>query len=108
MAPELFQMVIDQIFENHPEITPYFDDILLASSEKSHKDLLKKFLTLAREAGLKLNKNKVQLAKDQVTYLGFQLSKDGIFPDRQKLKAITEFQTPSCKTELQRFLGMCI
>ncbi len=107
MAPELFQMVIDQVFENHPEITPYFDDILLASTEENHKELVIKFLTIAREAGLKLNRKKVHLARNQVPYLGFILSKDGISPDPQKLKAITDFQIPTCKTDLQRFLGMC-
>lgn len=88
--------------KKHLEITYYFDDILSDSSESSHKELVIKFLSIARGAGLKVNRNKVQLANDQVVSVYIQ--KMAFHPDHQKLTFIIKFQLPTCKKDLKLFL----
>jgi hypothetical protein len=98
---------MDEIFENEPQINPYFDDIALGSSTiEEHCKLLHRALTLARTANLKFNIAKTQLSLTSVNYLGHVLSDKGIEPDPNKVKAIQEFAVPKNKEDLQRFLGM--
>lgn len=106
-APEEFQRAMEEIFENEPQIQPYFDDIALSSkNNQEHCILLKKALTIARKANLTFNPSKAQIAKSSINYLGHIISKDGIQPDSIKVQGIQDFPTPKNKEELQRFLGM--
>lgn len=106
-APEVFQMAMDTLFENYPEINPYFDDIILHSETMNdHCKQLRTVLQIARQNGLKLNKNKVQLAVPKLQYLGHIVSVAGLSPDPKKVQAISDYPTPQNKQELMRFLGM--
>ena len=40
-----------------------------------------------------------------INYFGELITEKGVYPDPEKVKAITEMKAPSDKTELQRFLG---
>ncbi|GBN58964.1 Retrovirus-related Pol polyprotein from transposon 17.6, partial [Araneus ventricosus] len=68
-----------------------------------HYEKLKKVFQIARESGLKLNKDK---AVSELQYLGHIISPDGVSPDPKKVSAITDFPVPTSKQELMRFLGM--
>lgn len=106
-APEVFQMAMDKIFEDFPDINPYFDDVILHStSMKDHYDKLKTVLQIARRSGLKFNKDKMQIAVSRVKYLGHIVSSTGLSPDPVKIEAIAAFPTPSNRQDLMRFLGM--
>nr|XP_037288273.1 LOW QUALITY PROTEIN: uncharacterized protein LOC119181197 [Rhipicephalus microplus] len=97
----------DGIFEHQAVVTPYFDDILVASkTPDEHVVHLRKVLSTARANNLKLNYNKVKLGLPTVTYLGHQLTQQGVTPDPSKVKAINAIPAPTCKAELLRFLGM--
>ncbi|KAG8171334.1 hypothetical protein JTE90_018046 [Oedothorax gibbosus] len=53
-APEVFQMAMDTLFENHADINPYFDYIIIHSETlNDHYEKLKTVLEVARQNGLK-------------------------------------------------------
>ena len=54
---------------------------------------------------LKLEKSK--LIAEEVQFLGFNLSRQGITPSIDKVDAIQRFPTPKNKKQLQSFLGIC-
>ncbi|GBN34680.1 Transposon Tf2-9 polyprotein [Araneus ventricosus] len=98
---------MDEIFEKEPAVNPYFDDIALGSNSiEEHCQILLRTLTIAREANMKFNIGKTQLALTKVNYLGHAMSQRGIEPDPQRVKAINEFAMPKCREDLQGFLGM--
>lgn len=106
-APELFQQAVDSIFERQGIVTPYFDDILVASRTlNEHVVHMREVLSVARANNLKLNYDKLKLGLSSVTYLGHQLTQQGITPDPSKVKAIEAIPAPTSKAELLRFLGM--
>ena len=43
---------------------------------------------------------------DEISYIRHTLGKEGLKPNPQKVRAITEMTRPQYKEELQRFLGM--
>ncbi|GBO29672.1 Retrovirus-related Pol polyprotein from transposon 297 [Araneus ventricosus] len=106
-APEVYQKVMDNIFEDCPDIYSYFDDIMVYSKNMTdHYEKLKKVFQIARESGLKLNKDKDKIAVSELQYLGRTISPDGVSPEPKKVSAVTDFPVPTSKQELMRFLGM--
>ena len=49
-VPEIYQMAMDNLFEECPDISPYFDDIMLYSKNlEDHCKKLKKVFEIARQ-----------------------------------------------------------
>lgn len=106
-APEIFQQAIEQVFQGQVIVTPYFDDILVASSTPTeHIAHLQTVLTVKRNNNLKFNKAKLKLGLSAITYLGHELCSEGLAPDPEKVKSIKTMAVPTDKSQLQRFLGM--
>nr|XP_022296799.1 uncharacterized protein K02A2.6-like [Crassostrea virginica] len=112
-APEEFQRRMEEALEGLDGIKPIHDDILIygcgdndKEAEEDHDRKLKALLQRCLERNIKLNKEKMKLKVDSVTYLGFVISKDGLCIDPQKVKAIREMPTPKDKQGVQRLLGM--
>ena len=59
-----------------------------------------------QQPGVTLNTDKCEFWRDELTFLGHVVSKQGISPDPDKLKAIAEIQPPTTVSELRRFMGM--
>ena len=53
-----------------------------------------------------INKDKCELNSDKVSYLGYQILKDGISPDERLAKKIAEISTLRNKKELESFWGL--
>ena len=83
------------------------DDIIVWGRNKhEHDERLDQVLSKIKESGLKLNKKKCIFGVQSVTFLGHNLSNEGIKPDLSKIKAVNEMPIPKSKVELQRFLGL--
>ncbi|KAF2068905.1 hypothetical protein CYY_009774 [Polysphondylium violaceum] len=61
-----------------------------------------KVLIICRENDLFISKDKTELFKQQIEFLGFELSKDGVSPRKAKIKAITEIPEPLEKNIVQK------
>ena len=106
-APEVFQRIMSQIFDGNEGIEVIVDDLLIwGETREQHDERLKQALERAREAGVKLNKDKCEIGLQQVTYIGHTLSSNGLKPDVNKVEAIKTMDTPTDKAAVQRFLGM--
>lgn len=77
-----------------------------ASSFETHLERLGKILAIIKEAKLKLRPDKCEFAKSEVSYLGFLITREGLRPDVNKTRAISELAAPGSKDEVKRFLGM--
>ena len=58
------------------------------------------------EANLCIKLNKCHFFADEVKYLGYVVSKNGIKTDSDKTLAITNYSTPTCNKDIESFLGM--
>ena len=106
-AQDVFQDVMSEIFSGIEGVEVIVDDLLIwGENQQQHDERLRQVLERARQKNLKLNKEKSQIALDEISYIGHVLSKEGLKPDPQKVRAITEMNRPQNKEELQRFLGM--
>ena len=106
-APEIFQRVVSDILSGLPGVIVYIDDILVfGRSRTEHDERLAAVLSRLKSANLKLNDGKCRIRREQVTYLGHILTKDGVQPDTDKLLAIQNMAPQASVADVQRFLGM--
>lgn len=84
----------------------YLDDlIVVGNSLQTHNKNLIKVLQRLREVNLKLNPQKCEFLKQQLLYLGHVISADGISPDPEKTKVISEYPVPKNADEAKRFVA---
>ena len=112
-APEEYQRRMHETLEDLPGTHIYADDILVCGkgsnieeAEQDHDANLSRVLERCREKNLKLNPDKTQFKKKEVTYLGHRITSAGVKADPGKIQAITDMKEPQNVKELQRFLGM--
>ena len=84
----------------------FYDDCIIFSKREDQIRHVKTILDKFEKFGIQINFRKCQFAKEEVDFLGYVVSKNGITPQNVKTLEILEFQTPSNTSELKRFLGM--
>lgn len=68
--------------------------------------MLNEVLTRLETVGMRLKKEKCIFMALEVVYLGHRISKDGLQPTEEKVKAVTETPQATNVSELRAFLGL--
>lgn len=107
-AAQTFQRFLNnEVLRDLDFIFCYIDDIIIAStSETQHREHLRKIFQRIDEYGITINLAKCDFGKSELNFLGYHISKDGLRPMDDQIKAISEFPRPKTIEELRRFLGM--
>ena len=85
----------------------YLDDMIVFSrTEEEHLHRLRVVFARFLEHGLKLKPSKCHFLQDEITFLGHEISAEGMKPGTVNLKAIAEMAPPRTYTEIWRFTGM--
>ncbi|KAJ8049054.1 hypothetical protein HOLleu_01612 [Holothuria leucospilota] len=107
VSPEIFQRKLAEALNGLKEVVCIADDVIIHGKDtKDHEECLTQFLKRCQEKGIKLNKEKLELRLEEVTFMGHRLTNKGLRSDTEKVKAITSMQAPSTIKELRRFLEM--
>ncbi len=86
----------------------YIDDLIIHSqTHKDHLQVLDAVFTRLGSHNLRVNLKKCVFGSSETSYLGFRLSKDGIFPGTDKLKAVRDAEPPQSIKQIRQFLGLC-
>jgi hypothetical protein len=89
------------------ESSVYVDDIVIYSSSASeHAKRPENILERFDKANLQLHPGKCVFALPQIQYLSFVLSKDGISPSPENVKAVKQYPAPKSVKEVRAFLGL--
>ena len=84
----------------------YLDDVIVHSrTPEDHLTRLQAVFDRFAMHGLKLKPSKCHFFKDTITYLGHEISKDGMLPGDDNVRSIAELAPPSTFTGIRRFLG---
>lgn len=107
-APATQQRLVDMMFgpEFDLKVFAYLDDIVTVSSSfEEHVSLLLSVLEKLKQANLTINIDKCQFFRSQLKYLGYVVDANGLRTDPEKVEAILNYPTPSCRKDVKRFLG---
>ena len=107
-AQYFFQYYMDMNFCDINSTTNIIaDDVMIhGNTDEEHDHHLIQVLNKCCEIGLKLNPDKCEFGKSEITFYGNVVSNQGFKPDPHKVDAIVRMPAPTNKTELCSFLGM--
>ena len=112
-APSIFQAAMNRIFGDYMGkfMVVYLDDILIFSrSKEEHYEHVRLVLERLREHQLYAKLSKCEFLREEVPFLGFIVSAEGIKVDPRKTAAITQWATPTEDKDplsnLRSFLGL--
>ena len=108
-APAAFQGLMNDILRECLDrfASAFLDDIIIYSRTlEEHKRHVMEVLERLRKAGLYLKRKKCQFHKTEVEFLGVIISRGTIRMDPAKVKAITDWPTPTRVKEVQAFLSL--
>ena len=101
-ATEVWQRKMNEIIESLPGVEVIADDFLVIgfgdtdeAAIQNHDQNMNGFLERARERNLKLAPEKSRLRLKEVSFIGHEVTSEGIVADPDKIKAILEMPTPT-------------
>ena len=108
-APAMFQRLMQNCLGelNLTYALIYLDDVIVYSKmEEDHLHRLSTVFEWFQEHGLKLKPLKCHFLQEEITFLGHQISANGMKPGNTNLKAIAELAPPKNYTAVRSFIGM--
>ena len=97
VAGDVFQCKLDEIFGKLKNVMCITDDIMVVGYKDDHSDhdlALTKLLQTAKQNNVKLNFEKHQYKKHEVTFFGENYMTQGRKPDPKKIETIVKMKQP--------------
>jgi hypothetical protein len=99
---------MEQVLRELKHILIYIDNVLIhTNTHEKHLEALEQMLMRLHQHHLKINLDKCLFGNQQVSYLGFTLTPEGIKPGEAKLKAIKNAAPPNDIKGIRSFMGLC-
>lgn len=108
-APSTFQRLMNTVLSGLQGLHcyVYLDDCIVYSHDlDSHIQKLKLVFDKFREFNLKMQPDKCEFLRREVSYLGHMITDKGVSPNPEKIKAISEFPVPQNAKDIKSFLGL--
>jgi len=107
---DIFQQRMGALFFDMPVVVVYMDDIIVFGYLDFGTHLLDitEVLKHLSDAGMQVNPDKCMWFSSSVTYLGFQISREGIKPQPDKIQGILNMQRPTTQKDVRKFLPRSI
>ena len=106
-APEKYQHIITQTMAGLKGVANIADDLVVhgKDSEEHDRNLIK-VLERLKERGLTVNAEKCTFRMTKVVFMGLLLTRHGIGPTKEKVRAVVEASQPQSPSEVRSFLGL--
>lgn len=108
-APATFQRLMNSALSGLQGIQcfVYLDDIVIYSYDlETHISKLTNIFDRLRHYNLKLQPDKCEFLRKEVSYLGHIITDNGVKPNPEKTKAVENFPIPKCAKDIKSFLGL--
>ncbi|XP_057755398.1 uncharacterized protein LOC130974540 [Arachis stenosperma] len=108
-APATFQALMNDVFKPYLRrfVLVFFDDILVYSPHwNAHLGHLETVLKLLQQNTLYAKLSKCLFGVSEIDYLGHTITKEGVHMEKEKVKAVVEWQVPKNLKQLRGFLGL--
>ena len=107
-APATFQSYINQVLHEFLDVfcTAYMDDIMIYSETlEEHVVHVRKVLQKLLDNKLYASLEKCEFHKDQISFLGYIISSNGIAMEPDRVSSIVDWPIPTSIRDIQIFLG---
>ena len=105
-SAQSFQRLMDHILAGVEKCFVYMDDILVFSeNEEEHLQIIETIFKKWEDAAMTISLKKCQFGKDQIDFLGYSVTAEGIQPLKKKIDSIASYPVPKTAEHLLGFLG---
>ena len=107
-SPVILQEKMNELFHGLEYVKKYIDDLLIISNGnfEDHLNKVKIVLKKLKVAPfIKINAQKSFFARDNLEYLGFKKTRQGIMPLPDKVQAIKHIAVPTNTKQLRSSIG---
>lgn len=108
-APATFQGLINRILAEKLDVfcIVYLDDILIYTEEAgvAHTEAVKWVLEQLLRYGLYANLQKCRFNQEEVRFLGYIISPEGIKMEDERIHSVRDWPRPQCVRDVQVFIG---
>lgn len=109
-SPATLARLMDRVLGKgslEPHVFVYLDDIIVVTETfEEHVHLLREVAGRLAKTNLTVNLNKCKFGVQELSFLGYLLTNEGLKINPEKIRPILEFEKPLSLTKLRRFLGM--
>lgn len=106
-AASIFQKTMEGLLGEFNSTFCYQDDIVVTGKNFSeHTKTLRGVLSKLLSAGLRLNLKKCEFFKNKISYLGFDIDRNGLSKNQERIKSILNAPAPTNISELRAINGM--
>lgn len=108
-APSTFQRLMNSALSGlqGTRCFVYLDDVVCYGHDlNSSVSNLTTIFQRLRDFNLKLQPDKCEFLRREVCYLGHVITEQGVKPNPEKIKAVTEFPVPKTPKDIKSFLGL--
>lgn len=106
-AAAIFQKTIENLLRDIPCVVVYQDDITVTGKNLSeHISTLRRVLEKLQSSGLKLNVKKSKFFQNEISYLGFNINRNGLTKNDERISSIMSAPIPRNISEVRAFVGM--
>ncbi|RXN38376.1 putative protein K02A2.6-like protein [Labeo rohita] len=99
-APSIFQRIMEQLMKDLNDL------LIVGKDEQEHLATLCQVLQRLQDSGLRVKKCKCEWGQTRIEYLGHVIDGRGVYPTKDKVRAIQNAPAPSNVKELRAFLGL--
>ena len=108
-APSCWSRLMNQVVKGIKQVRILLDDLIIVTNGlDEHVKVLEEIFKRFIDIGLTLKPSKCFFNVEKMDYLGFELSKQGLKPLKNKIEAIVNYPAPKTKKALRRFIGLGI
>jgi hypothetical protein len=107
-SPDIFQRIMYELLGDIPNIQVYLDDIIITENGtfEEHAAIMEQVLERLQKENFRANLRKCYFGESKIDYLGYEITRDGIQPQPNKVEEILKLSPPNTKCHLRHFLGM--
>ena len=92
------------IYDN---VATFIDDILVATeTEKGHDEIVEEVLRRLEENDLYIKPEKCMWKVREIGFMGVVMGPEGFRMEKEKVEGVTNWPTPQCIKDVQKFLGL--
>ena len=108
VSADVFQAKVYNLIGDIEGVGTYIDDILCIENGtfEQHLEQQREIFRRFEKAGLKVNAPKCSFRLQEIPYLGYIITKQGIKPDPKKVQGIVDLCKPTTAKEMKTLIGM--
>ena len=108
--PATFQAMMNDLFRdmiNKGDVATFIDDVLVATeTEEEHDEIVKEVLRRLEENDLYVKPEKCVWKVREIGFLRVIMGPEGFQMEKKKVEGVTNWPTPQCVKDVQKFLRL--